>query len=452
MKVISSHLFLIVFFFRPLVWADDDIVARGEELKKSFLEIQQSAEIQDKEEMSAGEEDMNQKWLSIISYFGLIAFGANQISDVNAQKRPYNGGRGPGGGDVLLCEKSSSNRFQGIYSYDYVQTRNSLIDENSDEYAFDDSSSCFARMNQIAQRLTEVNPVMGAGLKDFIKSAPWDGGESTTPKRRWISSGEEQRPECHSFDLKDETHLVKSENCQTCQLFIRDYSRTRPQILYTYNAGLFKSLKERPTQCSYALIHEWARDFLPDSKDLYFFTSSLHSKKFFDNGELSLIPLDPATQHCFENSGHAPMDTSIIDTYFQISALVPPTQDEVEQYQKEMIKVTDNLDREIDKQLLKFKEHPPIGFNQAQVDYLIKRTQQRKVAVMSSLDGDEISHTQAYEELKLIQSALPTYEPAIDINMIFLADPMTAGEFVRTESDDDSLGNIKIIKSKRVSP
>lgn len=447
MKVVVSLLILSALLFRPSVWAESDLINKGEELKKSFLELQKQ-EVE--EEMSIGEEDMNQKWLSIISYFSLITFGATQIEDANAQKK-YNGGRGPGGGDVLLCEKSDSNRFQGIYSYDYVQTRNSLTAENSDEFVFEGESSCRARMDKIAKQLTAVNPVMGAGLKDFISSAPWNGGESATSKRKWISSGEEDRPECHSFDLKDETHLVKSENCQTCQLFIRDYSRTRPQVLYTYNAGLFKNLQARPTQCTYALVHEWARDFLPDSKDLYFFTAALHSKKFMDKGELSLLPLDSATQNCFEKVQHAPLETNNLDMYFKISALVPPTQDEVEKYQSEMVKVTEQLDREIDQQLVVFKESPPMGYNKAQVDYLIKKTQQKKITIMAALDNDEVSHAGAYEELKLIQSAIPTYEPIIDLNMIFLADPIGAGQFIRSE-ESDSLGNIKMIKTKPVKP
>lgn len=418
-------------------------------VEKRELQVQ-SDQMREMKEEKEEEQMKNNNKFSTWSLIGLLTFGMANAPDANAQKRLYNGGRGPGGGDVLLCKKSKDNSFNGEYSYDYIQTRNSLHKENEDEYAFPKDQDCLERVSFIADRLEQVNPVMAEGLKDFIKSAPFSGGETSTNRRRWVPSGSKEAPECHSYDIKDETHLVKADNCQTCQLFNRDYSRTRPQVFYTYNAGLFKEIQKRPTQCSYALIHEWARDFLPDSKDLYFFTASLHSKQFLSKGELSLIPLDQQTESCFEMSKHAPTETDKLSIYFKISSLVPPTQDEVEKYQSEMVKMTKELDRSIDKHLDQLRSHRPIGYNERQLEYLAKRTQRDKLDVMMKLDEKKISHAEAYDELKLIESTLPSYRPPeYDLGMIFLMDAGPAGSFVKP-SDYRAPSNIKVIDAKPV--
>lgn len=432
-----------ILFLQALAWSQTqetsaDVIARGQELKESFLELQKKDYTGNGEQenlridsVTEGEE-MKGNWVSLWSFFSLLTLSTTQIPEAHAQsKRLQNGGRGPGGGDVLLCEKSNSNRFNGIYSYDYVQTRDSLKNENEDEFNFPTGANCLERMNKIATRLSAQNPIMGAGLKDFIKSVPFKGGESSTAKRRWIASGVESAPECHSFDLKDETHLVQTKNCQTCQLFIRDYSRTRAQVLYTYNSGLFKELQTRPEQCSYALIHEWARDFLPDSKDLYFFTASLHSDEFMKGGDLNLLPLDEQTERCFKNATHSPLDANAVDIYFNISALVPPTQDEVERYQDEMVRMSAEIDKDIEERILKLKETPPIGYSEKQVDYLIAKVQREKTAILAGLDAKEISHAEAYNELKRVQSSIPSYRPAeFDIGMMLFMEPMGATKFV----------------------
>ncbi len=442
---------MIYIFLEALAWSQEsvpntDMIKQGEELARDFQEQIDSLKEKEEEQMK------NKNWFSTWSLIGLFTFGVANSPDANAQKRLYNGGRGPGGGDVLLCKKSKDNSFQGEYSYDYIQTRNSLHEENKDEFEFPKDQNCKERINFIAERLASVNPVMAEGLKDFIKSVPFNGGDSSSARRRWVSSGSKETPECHSYDIKDETHLVKADNCQTCQLFNRDYSRTRPQIFYTYNAGLFKDIQKKPTQCSYALIHEWARDFLPDSKDLYFFTASLHSKNFLKNGDLSLIPLDQQTESCFEMSKHAPAQTDKLDIYFKISALVPPTQDEVERYQGEMVRMTKELDRKIDQDIDRMRKHRPIGFNERQVEYLAKKTQMNKIDVMMKLDDKELTHAQAYEELKLIESTLPNYRPKDqDIGMLFLMDSGPVGTFVKPKDSDPRMpANIEIIEAKPV--
>lgn len=432
-----------ILFLQALAWSQThetraDIIDRGQELKESFFELQQQNlnGHRDQENLSIDSategEEMKGNWVSIWSFFSLLTLSTTQIPEGHAQgKKLYNGGRGPGGGDVLVCEKNNSNRFDGIYSYDYVQTRDSLKNENEDEFDFPTAASCLERMNKIATRLSAKNPIMGAGLRDFIKSVPFEGGESSTAKRRWIASGAESTPECHSFDLKDETHLVETKNCKTCQLFIRDYSRTRAQVLYTYNSGLFNQLQTRPDQCSYALIHEWARDFLPDSKDLYFFTASLHSDEFMNGGDLNLLPLDAQTERCFENAKHSPLDANAVDIYFNISALVPPTQDEVERYQDEMVRMTAQIDKDIEERILKLKETPPLGYSANQVDYLIAKVQREKIAILAGLDAKEMSHAEAYNELKQVQSSIPSYRPAeFDIGMMLFMEPVGTSRFV----------------------
>lgn len=445
---------LIFLFLEPLAWSQEtqatpDMIEQGQKLAQEF-----QAEMDKARETKPEDAQMkNKNWFSTWSLIGLFTFGVTNSPDANAQKRLYNGGRGPGGGDVLLCKKSNDNSFKGEYSYDYIQTRNSLHNENEDEFDFPKDFDCADRMDYIADRLASVNPVMAEGLRDFIQSVPFSGGETSTIRRRWVPSGSSEKSECHSYDIKDETHLVKADNCQTCQLFNRDYSRTRPQIFYTYNAGLFNDIQKRPTQCSYALIHEWARDFLPDSKDIYFFTSSLHSKKFLTHGDLSLIPLDQQTESCFEMSKHAPAQTDKLDIYFKISSLVPPTQDEVERYQGEMMKMTKELDRKIDVTIDKMRKNRPIGYNERQVEYMAKKAQFAKMDVMMNLDDKKISYAQAYDELKLIESTLPSYKPIEhDMGMIFLMDATPMGSFVRSPKDSDRMpSNIEIIEAKPVN-
>ncbi|PIP94406.1 MAG: hypothetical protein COW00_01160 [Bdellovibrio sp. CG12_big_fil_rev_8_21_14_0_65_39_13] len=318
-----------------------------------------------------------------------------------------NGGRGPGGGDGLLCTQSEANRFHGIYSYSYIQTRKNLFAENVDEHQFP-NTSCIDNLNIIQAKLAEKNPILASGLKDFISSLPIQIDSKPNPRRIWTSLSEGDKLQCMGADIPDETKIVQTENCYKCQMFIRDYSETRPLIIYQYEKALIDKLKEEPQQCSYAFIHEWARDFIPNSKDIYFFTALLHSKDFHETGDLSLQNLDERTAQCLsELNKSSVLDSSSLSVYFDIINQVPPSVSEVEKYQIEMQQKLKEMRKLIDSQMEMMKKNKPLGYSQNQVDFMLNHTQKRMKEIDWSVLNKKISIAQALQEMMELSQFLP---------------------------------------------
>lgn len=318
-----------------------------------------------------------------------------------------NGGRGPGGGDGLLCTKSEENRFQGIYSYSYIQTRKNLFLENNDEFQLP-NTSCLGNLNIIQAKLAEKNPILASGLKDFISSLPIQESPKPNPRRIWSSLSEGDQLQCMGADIPDETKIVQTSNCFKCQMFIRDYSETRPLIIYQYEKALIDKLQEDPQQCSYAFIHEWARDFIPNSKDIYFFTALLHSKEFHETGALSLQNLDEKTAQCLsELNKSSVLDSSSLSDYFDIINQVPPSMSEVESYQKEMQQKYSEMKLLLNNQISEIKKNKPLGYGQSQVDYIVKHTNKRLGEIEWSVLNKKISIAQALQEMMELSQFLP---------------------------------------------
>jgi hypothetical protein len=266
-----------------------------------------------------------------------------------------NGGRGPGGGDGIYCSESSSHSFKGWYSYDFIQSRSSLSEPLEKDYSFANQKSCSDYMAKISERLKVLNPLLATGLEHYLDSSPFGKQEQVFGiKREWkaLKLGDEGGKACFLFDLKDETANVTLENCQKCQLFIRKYSQSESKIFYLYHEAQLNRLMQRPRQCSYAVIHEWARDFLPDSQDLYDFVGYLHSDEFFTSTHFKYVGLtDDPKKRMFKQQGDALKNTSL-ELYFKMASQVPAAPGEVKEFQENFLKQFQDVVIKIEEELV----------------------------------------------------------------------------------------------------
>jgi hypothetical protein len=333
-----------------------------------------------------------------------------------------NGGRGPGGGDVLLCSPSPENRFAGLYSYDYVQTRRSLSEENRDEYEFPGVESCLGYLDDIESKLRQINPVLASGLRDFIDALPLHKTPTPSYLRRWEPiSYADGGLECLGHRLNDNTQIIDTPNCRRCQIIVRDFSEVRPQLLFTYDAYLLFELSKNPRQCSYTLIHEWARDFLPDSKDLYFFTRMLHEKNFHEKGEFDYQSMPIRVAQCLRELNEMPLDISLLEAYLRVVDQVPPTPQELERFERELRENFNRLKERLDERFQSMRTHRPLGVNEAQVEAMIIRSERMIHDLERKLSERKISYAEAYSELNKILARLPSQTPP-NVNDPFLLD------------------------------
>lgn len=391
-----------------------------------------------------------------LSFLGLFLGGVllmqPELSEAQ-QKRLQNGGRGPGGGDVMLCKSNPQNRFDGIYSYDYVQTRKSLKEENSDEYEFAAEATCLDRLKAIEKKLQSINPILASGLNEYIGSLPLQARPKKSVLRRWEPISYQQGPiECSGHDIQDETRIISTPNCVQCQMFIRDFSKTNAELIYTYDARLLTELKQAPKQCSYAFIHEWARDFLPDSKDLYFFTRMLHSDAFHKDGVMDYSSIPRTISDCLKQMADEPINMNTIDQYFAIVSQVPPTPQELESYHQEMKLRFNELNASLENRLKNLAAAPPIGYSEARVKSMIHIATEMKETIERDLRNGVISHNEAFVKLTELEVRIPAAKPnpladPFFSGMLFV--PPAAGEIQRfqipPESKTWSLDSIEII-------
>lgn len=363
---------------------------------------------------------------------GLLSLFLSAPVDLEAQQRPQNGGRGPGGGDVLVCSQSEENRFDGFYSYDYVQTRRSLTSENTDEYPFPGVETCLGKLESIHYKLEKVNPILASGFREYIDSLPIQASPKPSALRRWVPISYEHGPvECLGHDIQDETAIISTPNCRRCQVFIRDFSKANSGLIYTYDARLLSELSKEPRQCSYALVHEWARDFLPNSKDLYFFTRMLHSKEFHDEGEFQMNDLPRSVADCLNHLNQQPIQSDLLGQYFAVVSQVPPTPEELENFQTDMRQRFTELQREIDDLLGTLDRQGSFGMSQGQVQALSRRVKADRDAIMASLRQGELSYAEAYASLSELRERLPNRKnPGADIEQ----DPYLFDQIINMES------------------
>lgn len=346
-------------------------------------------------------------WCLLVSVLVGVLLAPSQ--NIEAQTpRPHNGGRGPGGGDVLVCSQSQDNRFQGFLSYDYVQTRRSLFQENTDEFEFPGVESCLGKLEAIHYRLKQAHPVLASGLREYIDSLPFQPTPRPSAFRRWVPISYQSGPiECLGHDIQDETAILSTPNCRRCQVFIRDFSKVNPELIYTYDARILAELIKEPRQCSYALIHEWARDFLPDSKDLYFFTRMLHGQEFHDKGLFDLTHLPLALADCFNQANQMPLQENSIAQYMSIVSQVPPTVQELESFQQDMRQRFSDIHRELDETMAQMERSRPLGMSEAQVRHLLNRARADREEVVANLREGKLSFAQGYAALSDLREQLP---------------------------------------------
>lgn len=392
------------------------------------------------------------KNMNFLSFFlGAVLLVQPELSEAQ-QKKLSNGGRGPGGGDVMLCQPNPQNRFDGIYSFDYVQTRKGLNQENEDEFDFGEAD-CVGRLKAIEKKLEAINPILASGLNEYIESLPLQARPKKSVLRRWEPISYQQGPiECLGHDIQDETSIISTPNCVRCQMFVRDYSQTNSELIYTYDARLLTELKREPMQCSYAFVHEWARDFLPDSKDLYFFTRMLHSDAFHKEGILDYSSIPRSISECLKQMAEEPLSINAIDQYFAIVSQVPPTPQELEAYHQEMKTRFNELNLALENRLDRLEQAPPLGFSEAQVRSMISIAQGMKEAIERDLRNGVISHNEAFVKLTELEVRIPAAKPNPLADPFFssmmFAEPRP-GEVQRfqltPESESQDLDSIEII-------
>ncbi|MCK5884326.1 MAG: hypothetical protein KAG61_11605 [Bacteriovoracaceae bacterium] len=197
-------------------------------------------------------------------------------------------GDGRGGGDVVYCRPDlSSSRYAGLYTLDYLLTRESDFDENSDEF-FKFTNDSKAAMNialSIASQLEGISPKASLSLQSFLRltgNGSWVNNENRGDIFRvWI-------PTARLRDYKDEDFINDlPANCygddgtmNISQMILRE--DVNSNILYHYNKKLFTELKGSPLQMSYLLIHEWLRDYTVHAAVIRRVTHFLHSSEFFE--------------------------------------------------------------------------------------------------------------------------------------------------------------------------
>ncbi len=182
----------------------------------------------------------------------------------------YDFGSTRDGGDLVSCKKSSNHRYDGLYSLDYIATRKSHTIENADAFVFPSDSDCMGHLELIKTRLEKISPRLGLSFEAFKRDF-----FQKSRGREFVSQAKDSL-----FDIND-ANLARAlpANCSASQLGIRE--ETMGYVRYQIDGESLRHLsKERPLQCSYFLIHEWARDFLVDSVEIRTLNEFLHSTRF----------------------------------------------------------------------------------------------------------------------------------------------------------------------------
>lgn len=196
-------------------------------------------------------------------------------------------GDGRGGGDVVQCyDNQDISRYSGLYSLDYLLTRENDFNENSSEhFRFANYRSGVDIAFEIATKLEEVSPRASKSLLSFlglVENTDWANNDKDSDVFRiWI-------PAPRLKDYKDEDFINElPQNCyrddgnmNIMQLILRE--DVNSNILYHYNKKLFNELAGTPLQMSYLLIHEWLRDYTVHASVIRRVTNFLHSQDFFE--------------------------------------------------------------------------------------------------------------------------------------------------------------------------
>lgn len=198
-----------------------------------------------------------------------------------AQGFAHAGGDVGNGGDVVLCQKSEQNPFQGALSLDYMLTL-----QNGSENAIRSVNSFSDSMSRISKimndRCREYQKPKGAGfsasLKEFLNLR--DNHDNWSFPYIWNASA------YGLVDIHDEriSRLLPS-NCQSdkgpniIQAIIRKQRNDMNIIVFEYDPKIDLELQRQPLQQSFLYMHEFLRNYLVDIDQLRWLNWFLHSQK-----------------------------------------------------------------------------------------------------------------------------------------------------------------------------
>lgn len=218
-----------------------------------------------------------------------VSFAAMNLGGVEGSSMAINGD-GRGGGDLVYCRPQMDvSRFSGLYTLDYLLTREDDFNENNNEYfRFSNNlrGSAVDIVNNIVTKLEEASPLAARSLRSFIQmveNRDWSiAVDNDQVVRVW-------EPKARLLDYKDEDFVSDlPTNCykdngklDISQVVLREDINSN--ILYHYNRNLFNQLKGSPLQMSYLLVHEWLRDYTVHAASIRRVTQYLHSQEFFDH-------------------------------------------------------------------------------------------------------------------------------------------------------------------------
>lgn len=198
-------------------------------------------------------------------------------------------GDGRGGGDLVYCRPQSEvSRFSGLYTLDYLLSREDDFNENENEF-FRFSNHAKGTDNILQNVLTKLELVSPQAAKSFNSFI------SLVENRDWsIDIQDDQfvrvwEPKSRLLDYKDEDFIRDlPSNCyrddgklDVSQVVLREDINSN--IIYHYNRNLFNQLKASPLQMSYLLVHEWLRDYTVSTSSIRRVVQYLHSQEFFDH-------------------------------------------------------------------------------------------------------------------------------------------------------------------------
>ncbi|GAB4016900.1 MAG: hypothetical protein Fur0010_17080 [Bdellovibrio sp.] len=255
----------------------------------------------------------------------------------------------------------------------------------------------------IQKKLAKKNPVLAAGLLDFIKTSPLNDKPEKSSLRTWKPFSEGQNIECAGRDIKDEHQLIDTPNCVKCQMFNRSYGETRANIIYNFDRVFFDQIKSDPLQCSYALIHEWARDFIKGTKEVYYFTAQLHSQDFHSNGEIDYDNLDEKTAQCLKEINEKPLDQNSLNIYFDIVSQVPPSVKDLEDNRKQVIEKYEGLSLLLEQRLNKMTKEPyPLGMNLCQLSQLQAYVTKEYEQIKNDVEKEKLTYADGIALLQVL--------------------------------------------------
>ncbi len=200
-----------------------------------------------------------------------------KINELDKKLFRFSGERGSGGGgDIALC-RDQEGRAK-TYSLDY-QLRDQEILINPSFY---EATSCGDAIKKVHARLLETDEILAVGLKNFLEDFEASVNGNFIGRKRVFHFSETSL-----VSIYDERFDLESlKQCQVKQAAIR---LPFPQFIhYSINREALNSLIQQPIQCSYLLLHEWARDFFVDAAKIRKFVHFLHSDTFF-NKDVSLV-------------------------------------------------------------------------------------------------------------------------------------------------------------------